>query len=157
PASLGFQQFADGAVNREVIQPFIAAEVILVDATNGCFQARFEDRLAETAAKRPGRIIEIALNKIPLHGDELFQQRALDLRELVRVIALRVQLRDGHYGHDAPFVYENCESMRVWACFDRFGPSSVVTSLPGKCLSYHSRLVCHLRRYSSRTSSPKCS
>ena len=88
-ASVRFQQLADGAVNREVIQPFIA-EVILVDATDGCFQARLQDRLAETVAKRLGRIIEIASNKIPTHCNELNEQRTLDLGELVRIVSLQV-------------------------------------------------------------------
>ena len=89
-ASVRFQQLADGAVNREVIQPFIA-EVILVDTADGRFQARFEDRLAETGAKRFGRIIEIALNKIPTHCDELNEQRTLDFSELIRIIALAIR------------------------------------------------------------------
>jgi hypothetical protein len=76
--------------SSSLIQPFIA-EVILVDATDGRFQARFQDRLAETAAKRPGRIIEIAPNKIPTHCDELNEQRTLDHRVFIWVVALVVK------------------------------------------------------------------
>src|SRR5665647_1775240 len=39
----------------------------------------------------------------------------------------------------------------------RVGDSVVVTSLPGKCVSYHFSLASHFLRYLSRSHLPRCS